>query len=876
MTDQDDSALAEGVLYVVADADLSDLSAGPNYRGQVEVLHDGALAGWCFSTLDPLKPVPLELWIGEAKLSSFFTSGTRSDIEKAVGLPVRPGFRATLARPAELNAADILLLIEEAQEAGETARDFLSVRVSEQPVALELGQNLEIDFETLIMLLTHPVTLRGDLEAPEEGSALRGQVDAQERGIINGWCVDVAHPSARLQLEFYYKNVAMGVASTGETRTDISQLLGVPVAAGFRFGPKNIAASDAAALLSALSAAPSKTRAGGHDFSVKVAGTDCFLSFPPNFSVSEDDLRQYYEVAAGRLAETSKNKRIELSDAMMAAPKRALSRSRAPTDSAPPSEDVSVIAFYLPQFHPFPENDEWWGTGFTEWTNVASARPSFAGHNQPRIPADLGYYDLRLDLIHEKQIELAQRYKISGFCYYYYSFAGKTLMTMPADRHLEKDYELDFCLCWANENWSRRWDGSEDDVLMHQSHSQLDDNNFIDQILKYFDSPRYIKINGAPFLLIYRVSLLQDPVSTINIWKAKTKAAGFPDLHVSMCETFGLSDPARYGADSLCQFPPHGVNAREIQNKVVDLDKDFTGRIYDYMEIAAGELWRPEGEALRFRTAMPSWDNTSRKGKAGHIFHNASPAAFEAWLSVLCAKARRNLPPGQRLVFVNAWNEWAEGAYLEPDRRDGHRNLKAVRAAQTAANLLIGDALAAEPEGANDELVKLISSLANANRRLTEFATDYCAGPSAGPSPFVAIPKGVMRQDVAEGGNCNIEVINGRSVFASEITIDHFKKATISGWVRIPEVKLTATLPIFLQLAGADGREYVASVLERFQRADVASFYEDEGEQHYGFNSAVDFQNVQPGVYRLGLLIGSVHHPNAASVVPAGVTFIVG
>jgi hypothetical protein len=878
MTNPDNNAAVEESLYVVAGANISDLTAGPNYRGQVEILRDGAISGWCFSTVDPLKPVRLELWIGGSKLSSFVTSGARGDIEKSVGLPVRPEFHVALARPATLTAADILAVIEAARKAGGTARDLVSVRVSEQPVELEFDRGLEVDFDELAAWLAKPIVIPGNLEDMKEGSALRGRVDGQAKGVINGWCVNAAQPNEKLQLEVYYKGVLMGVASTGKRRDDISRLLDAPAAAGFRFGPEDLGTSHLSELLSAFSASSPSAEGKGRarDFAVKIAGADCFLGFAPDFSVSDDDLTRYYDAAAAKLAETAKNRKIDLSHAMMAAQKKARPRATAP--AAPPAEDVSVVAFYLPQFHPFPENDEWWGAGFTEWTNVASARPSFPGHNQPRVPADLGYYDLRLDLVHEKQIELARQYKISGFCYYYYSFAGKTLMTMPADRHLEKNYELDFCLCWANENWSRRWDGSESDILMRQSHSELDDNNFIDQVMKYFESPRYIKINGAPFLMVYRVSLLKNPAATIRSWKAKAKAAGFPDLHVSICETFGLSDPASFGADSACQFPPHGVNAKEIQGKVADLDKDFTGKIYDYVEVAAGEAWRPDPAFLRFRTAMPGWDNTSRMGKAAHVFHNASPAVFEAWLSVLCAKAKRSLPPGQRMVFVNAWNEWAEGAYLEPDRRDGQRNLKAVRAAQSAANLLLGDVLAAEPQtgGANAELVRLVSSLASANRQLMEFAVDYCAGPSAGPSPFVLAPKGVLRQDVAEDGVCNIEAINGKPAVASEFTVDHFRKATIVGWVRAPDIDLTATLPVFLQLVGDSGQEYVASLLEPFPRPDVSSYYQDEGEQHYGFNAAVDFQGVQPGVYRMRVLLGSVHHPNAAHAVPTRLTFIVG
>jgi lipopolysaccharide biosynthesis protein len=422
--------------------------------------------------------------------------------------------------------------------------------------------------------------------------------------------------------------------------------------------------------------------------------------------------------------------RISLRDRLLAAP------------LAIPPTPVRIVAYYLPQFHPFPENDEWWGSGFTEWTNVATAASIFEGHDQPRIPSDLGFYDLRLDEVHEKQIDLAKSYGLSGFCYYYYWFSGTSLMTLPIDRHLNKGYDFDFCLCWANETWSRRWDGSEDDILIKQNHSFDSDSKFIHACLQYFRSDRYIKINGAPLLQVYRISLLERPRETIAHWRDVVRAAGFPDLHVCMVESFGLADPDEFGCDSSCQFPPHGVIAGEMNTVVDGLASGYTGSIYNYSEVVRNEIARPDVSHVRFRTAMPSWDNTARKGLAGNVFAGATCELFETWLCHLVADAGTRLPDGQRFVFVNAWNEWAEGAHLEPDQKKGHGNLRAVR------NSLVPEALALAPllspiEKLDEPLAitrRLVESLMTSNRELTRIVSESQFGLRMDESAFVRVP----------------------------------------------------------------------------------------------------------------------------------------
>ncbi|ULU25209.1 glycoside hydrolase family 99-like domain-containing protein [Dyella terrae] len=253
-------------------------------------------------------------------------------------------------------------------------------------------------------------------------------------------------------------------------------------------------------------------------------------------------------------------------------------------------DDVRTIAFYLPQFHPFPENDLWWGPGFTEWTNVTKARPNYVGHYQPRVPADLGYYDLRVTETMEKQAALAQRYGLSGFCYYYYWFAGHRLLERPIENMLLTGRpDFPFCLCWANENWTRRWDGQEHDVLMAQKHSDDDDVAVIRDLIRYFRSPNYIRVNGKPLILIYRVTLFPDFARTTSIWREVCRDEGIGEIYIAQVESFELVSagipPGQLGCDAAVEFTPQGLaEPRPVTAPL--LNPEFQGAVADYRDIA--------------------------------------------------------------------------------------------------------------------------------------------------------------------------------------------------------------------------------------------------------------------------------------------------
>jgi len=355
-------------------------------------------------------------------------------------------------------------------------------------------------------------------------------------------------------------------------------------------------------------------------------------------------------------------------------------------------DDVRTIALYLPQFHAIPENDRWWGPGFTEWTNVAKARPNFVGHDQPRVPADLGYYDLRAPQVMEQQAALARRYGIGGFCYYYYWFAGHRLLEQPLEAMLASGRPaFPFCLCWANENWTRRWDGEENDVLMAQQHSDRDDDAVIRDLIRYFRSPHYIRIGGRPLIAVYRVALFPDFKRTAAHWRRICRDEGIGEIYIAHVESFEMvsagARPVDYGCDAAIEFPPHGM-AEPYPVSEPLLNPDFQGAVADYRDLAVRYATRELAGYKRFLGVATGWDNTARRQNNSYCFEHATPGAFQAWLEAAIERTKQQFSGDERLLFINAWNEWAEGAYLEPDQRFGHAYLQAHANARDAGHLL--------------------------------------------------------------------------------------------------------------------------------------------------------------------------------------------
>lgn len=340
--------------------------------------------------------------------------------------------------------------------------------------------------------------------------------------------------------------------------------------------------------------------------------------------------------------------------------------------------DIKPIAFYLPQYYPTPINNIHWGDGFTEWTNVARALPQYYGHYQPHIPERFGYYDLRNVKIMEEQSCLAKEYGIYGFCFYYYFFQGENQLELPLINYTNNtNIQFPFCLCWANENWTKRWDGKQHEVLLKQTYSPDDIKSFIIKISKYFLHSNYIKVDGKPMLIIYNALEIPNLDYCISVWRAYCQKVGIGDIFLVCAKTFGLKDLNIIEKFDACvEFPPHAIQLQSQVDYSLLINKHFEGKIYcikNYISTISDNE-----DYLTFRCAFPSWDNTARTTSRAKIFSDATPETFKLWLQKIINYTQK-YPKDRRFMFINAWNEWGEGAHLEPDRKYGYAYLEVLR-----------------------------------------------------------------------------------------------------------------------------------------------------------------------------------------------------
>lgn len=345
--------------------------------------------------------------------------------------------------------------------------------------------------------------------------------------------------------------------------------------------------------------------------------------------------------------------------------------------------EIKAIAFYLPQYHSIPENDKWWGEGFTEWTNTKKATPKYKGHYQPRIPhKDIGYYKLDDIETIKKQVKIAKAHGVYGFCFYYYWFSGKRLLEKPLDLLLEhKEIQMPFCICWANENWTRTWSGNKEDILIQQEYKKDDPDLFIQDAAKYIADERYIKIGEKPLIIVYNSMEIPDCESLFEKWRALARKNGIGEIEIWACYTDNsiTEKLLKEGhINAVVDFPPRNSGCEDkIYVKHLSDGKDEIC-IYDYRMLVKSYLARYKkwsNFSNHYPTCMMAWDNSPRKEVGWHSFYGFSQKWFYKWLKGMISLSRKHFDIDHRYLFINAWNEWGEGTYLEPDEKYGYVNI---------------------------------------------------------------------------------------------------------------------------------------------------------------------------------------------------------
>lgn len=353
-----------------------------------------------------------------------------------------------------------------------------------------------------------------------------------------------------------------------------------------------------------------------------------------------------------------------------------------------------MLAFYLPQYHEIDENNEWWGKGFTEWTNVKKGIPLYQGHYQPRIPLNNNYYDLSDASELKKQSELARKYGVDGFCFYHYWFSGKMLLERPIKMLLEKkDIAISFCFSWANETWSRRWK-DDNEILMQQEYGREDEwQTHLEYLIPYFRDKRYIKIDNKPVLLLYRAFEIPECDRMIKTWADRLGQEGFDGIYIIETLNTFQTKWVLEESEAYVEFEPMYTLYKNRKYHILDrgyryfirklrlYDKyEFARRFVDYDRTWKNILSRRHEKGKKaYLGAFPDWDNTARKGNSAIVFRGGSPEKFKYYFT---EQYRKSMELGNEFIFVNAWNEWGEGAYLEPDEKNLYQYLEAIKYAK--------------------------------------------------------------------------------------------------------------------------------------------------------------------------------------------------
>lgn len=327
-----------------------------------------------------------------------------------------------------------------------------------------------------------------------------------------------------------------------------------------------------------------------------------------------------------------------------------------------------IIAFYLPQFHSIPENNAFWGEGFTEWRQLPRGLPRFPGHYQPRIPRDLGFYTLGSESILSEQVRMAAAAGVGAFCYYYYWFNGKRVLEAPLDVHLNSSVDMPFLVMWANENWTKTWDGFEDNVLLRQDYKDEDEDDLIADLARHFKDSRYVRLEGRPLFIIYNIRHVPEVETTVQRWREKLTNDYDENVLFFMAQAFEAKDPRTFKLDGAIEFPPHKLAAPHPGRETPDAySSQYKGRVIAYDDFVSTSLNESTPDYPLIKTAVPSWDNDARRPNRGLTLEGVSPRKYQTWIAELVQRALDVPVFGTPVLAINAWNEWAEAAYLEPD-----------------------------------------------------------------------------------------------------------------------------------------------------------------------------------------------------------------
>ena len=660
-----------------------------------------------------------------------------------------------------------------------------------------------------------------------------------------GWFVNLGARSDEPVLEIYINGLIVGAGSTNLYRKDISEVVGIDLSYGFNllWNKQQLNEFIEHQKLSRSTELSIEIRSGKYvlPFRKKI-NFDDFLSIVRTSIIQNHEL----EVAA-------KQKEVVVSD----------------------MNETKVIAFYLPQFHPFQENDEFWGRGFTEWTNVAKNKKQFAGHSALNMHGELGFYDLRLKQTRESQISLAKEYGIFGFCYYFYQFGDRSVMDTPLRDMLNTtDEDFPFCICWANESWTRSWDGSTSEVLIPQPDVLPGDLFFAEQILPIIQDTRYITVDEKPLIIIYRPDLINDIKEVLHFWRQYFRDSGVGEVHFCMAETFGQTDPLSFGFDSSLEFPPHGLNVGEITQQILGETDNFSGKVYDYREVVESKLVSNSPSYMRFPGVMTSWDNSARRGKNSHVFINSSPKEYEIWLRHAFDQATENLPAASRLVFVNAWNEWAEGAVLEPHPVYKREYLEATRRVVERKISLeaIDDLLNLGEQISNAELLNTIAEI----RKVQRVSSHYMRLHERYglPSDVIRLKEGMpswLKIGYSNKGQGGIFQVNATHESRNVYNVDSESLVLIDGWSSPDEysgLNFSRNQIETAYLVLINSKNEVKYHCHLGNRHSVKLHEEDLIENLYGFKQVFNFKAVENDVYGIAVAYrGSLNTPVNQNIV---------